>query len=238
VNLILFEEHELKNDVVVLQGRRAKHIRDTLRSKPDDVLKVGMVDGLMGSGFIRRLSGDEENPAIELDVALDCSPPEPLPLKLFLALPRPKFLKRTLQTIATLGVKDVYLINSARVEKIYWSCEQIGESSIRDSFLLGLEQSRDTKLPRVHLRRLFKPFVEDELPGLIDGRNSYVAHPPARDDLPRGQSGNLALAVGPEGGFIPYEIEHFVAAGFNPVTLGPRILKVETAVTALVSRLC
>jgi len=47
----------------------------------------------------------------------------------------------------------------------------------------------------------------------------------------------LTLAIGPEGGFIPYEIEKFAERGFAAVSLGPRILTVEVAVSSLVSRL-
>jgi RsmE family RNA methyltransferase len=47
----------------------------------------------------------------------------------------------------------------------------------------------------------------------------------------------VTLAIGPEGGFIEYEVTKLIETGFTPVHLGPRILKVETAVTALLSRL-
>ena len=40
------------------------------------------------------------------------------------------------------------------------------------------------------------------------------------------------LALGPEGGFIPYEVESFRQRGFTPVSLGDRILSVEVALTA------
>jgi TolB-like protein len=51
--------------------------------------------------------------------------------------------------------------------------------------LQGLSQARDTVLPQVHLRRGFKPFVEDELPGLIAGRRALLAHPGDHPACPR-----------------------------------------------------
>jgi RsmE family RNA methyltransferase len=92
-------------------------------------------------------------------------------------------------------------------------------------------------MPEVLLRPRFKPFVEDELPGMIKGSHSLVAHPGANAECPREVHGPVTLAVGPEGGFVPYETEKLVSLGFTPVSLGERILNVETAVSALVSRL-
>lgn len=47
----------------------------------------------------------------------------------------------------------------------------------------------------------------------------------------------MTLAIGPEGGWIPYEVELLAKAGLTPVQLGDRILRVETAVTAMLSRI-
>ena len=47
----------------------------------------------------------------------------------------------------------------------------------------------------------------------------------------------IILAIGPEGGFIAEEISSFERIGFQPVTMGERILRVETAVAALIARL-
>jgi RsmE family RNA methyltransferase len=47
----------------------------------------------------------------------------------------------------------------------------------------------------------------------------------------------VTLVIGPEGGFIPFEIELLEKNGFQAVTLGPRILRVENAIPALAGRL-
>jgi RsmE family RNA methyltransferase len=64
-----------------------------------------------------------------------------------------------------------------------------------------------------------------------------VAHPGDFAQCPRQVIQQVTLAIGPEGGWIPYELEKLVAAGLQPVQLGERILRVETAVTALIGRL-
>ncbi len=178
-----------------------------------------------------------DHSVLEMDIHLDREPPPKLPLTLVLALPRPKVLRRVLRAMSTLGVGRIILLNCFRVEKSYWSSPLLQQESLREQLILGLEQAGDTILPEVLLRPLFKPFIEDELPGLANGTLSLVAHPVASQFCPRDIGQAATLAIGPEGGFISYEIEKFVSCGFTPVRIGERILSVETAVPALVSRL-
>lgn len=173
----------------------------------------------------------------KLSVSLSQSPPKKLPLKLVLALPRPKMLRRILRTIAELGVSELYLINSYRVEKSYWQSPVLRQDNLRHYLLQGLEQSRDTRIPHVFHHHTFKPFVEDCLPGVIGHGQALLAHPGQYPLCPRQVSGETLLVIGPEGGFIPYEVDKLQRSGCQVVSLGPRILRVENAITSLLGRL-
>lgn len=216
-----------------ISGRRLEHVREVHRAAAGDTLRVGMIDGLTGEASLLSLGREEA----VLRIALDQAPPPKLPLTLLLGLPRPKMLRRILQTVATIGVARLVLVNSYRVEKSFWNSPWLEPAAMREQLVLGLEQARDTVLPEVLLEPLFKPFVEDRLPALAAGSRCLVAHPSGPSPCPVACNAPLTLAIGPEGGFLPYEIDKLGAAGFEAVHLGPRILRVETAVAALVARL-
>jgi len=235
MNLILLFQDDFVDDSgrVRLQGRRLKHVIEVHRAASGDELRVGVLGGRIGIGKITQL----DRSLLEMTVQLDRMPPPPLPATVILALPRPKVLRRVLRSISAMGVKRIILLNAFRVEKSFWQSPFLNEASVREQMVLGLEQAVDTMLPKVLLRPLFKPFVEDELPGIIKGTLSFAAHPGAAAPCPRDVGRAVTLAVGPEGGFIPYEIDLLASRGFTPITVGDRILSVETAVPALLSRL-
>ena len=231
--ILLFESDFIASDTVIISDRRFHHIKQFHQPIQDQQLKVGVLNGDIGRGTVVRLSEQ----SITLEVQLDSKAPSALPLTLLLALPRPKMLKRTLQTITSMGVKQIYLINSYKVDKSYWSTPVLHDHNLREQLLLGLEQAGDTHLPEVHLRKRFKPFVEDELPELATQSRALVAHPYNASDCPAADNIKTTLAIGPEGGFIPYEVEKLQNAGFSAIHIGPRILRVENAVPVLLARL-
>ncbi|MGH0035794.1 MAG: 16S rRNA (uracil(1498)-N(3))-methyltransferase [Myxococcota bacterium] len=239
MNCILLEESDMRGGSgrVRLTGRRGRHVREVHRVAPGDALRVGLLGGRLGSARVLRV----DDAALELAVRLDRDPPPRLPLRLVLALPRPRVLRRVLVAVASLGVEELVLLNSWRVEKSYWQSDSLDAPRIEAQLRLGLELAGDTRLPRVRLERLFRPFVEGALSEEAADRRSFVAHPAAPRACPRGIDGPATLAVGPEGGFIQAELDSFGRAGFETVclggALGDRVLGVETAVAALVSRL-
>lgn len=230
---LLFEEDFVAPDRVRLRGRRLDHLKSVLKAGTGHRIPVGRVNGLMGHGEVLSLTDTEA----ELLVTLDQPPPAPLPLTLILAMPRPKMFRRVLQTCASLGVKELWLINSYKVEKSFWQTPWLSEDHLRENLSLGLEQAKDTVMPEVHIRKLFKPFVEDELPALLSGKQALVAHPGMAAPCPTHLHEPAALCIGPEGGFTDYEVGKLEEAGCQSVHLGPRILRVETAVPVLISRL-
>jgi len=230
---LLFEEDFVAPDRVRLRGRRLEHLKTVLKAGTGHRIPVGRVDGLIGHGEVLSLTDTEA----ELQVTLNQQPPPALPLTLVLAMPRPKMFRRVLQTCASLGVKDLWLINSYKVEKSFWQTPWLSQDHLRENLTLGLEQAKDTLMPQVHIRKLFKPFVEDELPTLLEGKRALVAHPGMAAPCPTHLNEPAALCIGPEGGFTDYEVGKLEEAGCQSVHLGPRILRVETAVPVLISRL-
>jgi RsmE family RNA methyltransferase len=234
VNLLLLEDSDfIAANRVLLSGRRLKHLNEVHRAEAGDSLRVGHLNGLMGSGQLLRMDAEQA----ELSVQLDQAPPSKLSITLLLALPRPKMLRRVLQTVSSMGVPRVILLNSYRVEKSFWQTPFLEPAAIREQLILGLEQARDTVLPEVIIEKRFKPFVEDQLPSIAAGTLGLTGHPGDYPGCPRAVEQPVTLAIGPEGGWIPYEVEKLQQAGLQPVQLGARILRVETAVTALLARL-
>lgn len=228
--ILLFADDFVSGSEVRLTGRRLAHVTEVHRAKVGDTLVTGIAGGGIGRGEVTRLDAE----ALEMRVTIDGPPPPPLAVTLVLALPRPKVLNRVVAGATSLGVKRIYLINSWRVEKSYWKSPRLAEENLLLQRILGLEQARDTILPEIHLRRFFRPFVEDELPAIIAGTRAVVAHPGPPPVFTG--SGPLTLAIGPEGGFIPDEIASLQRVGFTPTSLGPRILRVETAVAVALGR--
>jgi 16S rRNA (uracil1498-N3)-methyltransferase len=231
--ILLFESDFTEAGHVVLTGRRVKHMMEVHKAKPDDTLRVGIVNGLVGTGTV--LSIDVAS--CEMEVSCTDKPPKPLPCTLLLAMPRPKVLRRLIECVTVMGVKKIYIMETWRVEKGFWSSPFLAEKVLNEHCVLGLEQACDTIMPEIIIKRRFKPFVEDEVPAIIKNTRAIVAHPDAENPCPHDVKGPLTLAIGPEGGFIPFEVELLKKQGFEDVHFGKRILRVEQVVPAIMGRL-
>ncbi len=236
MNLLLLKSVELLDDGTVhLTGRRARHAHEVLRSAAGDALRVGVLGGRIGTGEVLEQSRE----LLRLRAQLDTDPPPRANVDVLLAIPRPKQLKRVIPALASLGIDTIVLVNAARVEKSYFDSKVLAPEFLDELVALGLEQARDTIPPRVLIRERFRPFVEDELDSAFgDTPHRWLAHPVVdrgAEALPRpGPHDRVLLAIGPEGGWVPFELALLQQRGFLPFSLGPRILRTETAVPLLV----
>jgi len=236
VNLLLLEPAELAADGTArLRDRRLLHAREVLRAREGDALRVGVLGGLTGTARVAALTREE----LVLETKLTEPPPPRAGVDLLLAIPRPKALKKVVPAIASLGVDRVVLLNAARVEKSYFDSKVLERDFLGGLIRLGLEQGRDTIAPELVVRERFKPFVEDELSSwLKPGTACFTPHPGAPEALPRRAAGQrAALAIGPEGGWVPFELALLQERGFKPVSVGARPLRVEVAVPVLLGAL-
>ena len=239
MNLLLLEDSDFDPAAgpgvrAVVCGERLRHVRKVLRAKVGDTLEVGRLGGGIGRGRIVELS--RERVVLEPG-PLDREPPAPLCVTLVLALPRPKFVGRILQAAAAMGVKRILLVETARVEKSYWRSSVMRPESLRRHLMLGLAQARDTVLPEIECLSGRRDLIE-RLPRVFrDHDRVLVADVSGSEACPSGVVGPTVLLVGPEGGLLAEELASFSQAGAATVSLGPRALRVEHAVVALLSRL-
>ena len=160
---------------------------------------------------------------------------------LVLAPPRPRVMKRLLPQLAAMGVGRIVLVGAKKVEKDFWGATLLKEENYRPLLVDGLMQCGTSILPELICRRVFRRFVADELDEMFPTTRRIVAHPYVVDgtrQLARGEaSGRLLLAIGPEGGWTDDEVELLETKGFERYSLGPRILRTDTATIALLAQL-
>jgi 16S rRNA (uracil1498-N3)-methyltransferase len=236
VNLVILEAGELSDSGgVTLGGVRAEHLLKVLKVAPTHEVRVGVLDGPHGVGTVRSVTES----AVELQCAFEPGVPPRPRVDLLLALPRPKVMRRLWAQLAALGVGRIMLTNAERVERNYFDTHVLSHECYRPLLIGGLQQAQDTRLPVVSIHRQFKVFVEDELDHLFAGGVRLVADPaatePAADAARRSLSERILLAVGPEGGWNAFELKLLGAHGFQPVGMGRRTLRTDTACIALLS---
>ncbi len=242
MNIILASPEEITAGRIRLSDHRAEHIVKVLRSGPGDIVRFGIING--GRGKAKILDLKRKFPfSVELQVEISEDMDRASPIDLVLALPRPIMLKRVLSQVSAMGVGTIHLIQANRVEKSFWKSSIVSGEEFLPYLLHGLEQAVATRVPKVIVHRHFRPFIEDFFPNIREQYGSLLlAHPDGGSSLQEEFSEKITpervlLAIGPEGGWVDFEVEKFLEQGFAPCSIGKRILKVDTAVIALHSRI-
>ncbi|WP_269913929.1 16S rRNA (uracil(1498)-N(3))-methyltransferase [Acinetobacter sp. HY1485] len=229
MNIVLLEPQSVLDIWSITEERQLVHLHTHLKVQVGDTLKVGFKNA---KRYLVKVVHVEPH-LIQVEPLYEESVPNKLPIHLVVALPRPKVLRRLIMDSVSMGVNRISLIHSYRVDKSYWQSPFLNQ--LDEYITLGLEQAGDTVFPDIQFYKRFKPFVEDVLSTFE--QPSYVAHPYATMTMPRHMSEPCTVVIGPEGGFIDYEIELLKQNGCQAVTLGDRILRTETAISYVLGRL-
>ena len=233
MNIVLLDPRQTESDVwSITSKRQLEHLQQHLEIQVGDTLKVGIRDGKRYLTEIVEIS----EKVVKLKPLQEETVPKKLPVTLIVALPRPKVLRRLIMDAVTVGVEKIILIHSYRVDKSYWQTPFLQQL---DHYIeLGLEQAGDTIAPQIELYKRFKPFVEDVLPTLISAEQpAYVAHPYTEQSMSFAIEHACTIVIGPEGGFIPYEVDLLIKNGCQAVSLGNRIIRTETVIPYVLGRL-
>jgi 16S rRNA (uracil1498-N3)-methyltransferase len=238
VNLVLLDADEVAADGTCrLVDRRARHLREVLGVTAGAKVRAGIVGGALGSAEVVANDAD----TVVLRFASDAALPIPIPLAIdiVVAVPRPKAVARVVETCAAFGVRTIALTNAWRVDKSYLGSPKLAPEALALAARLGAEQGATTHVPPVTLHPRLMTLLDQRFASGESARElRLVAHPQApplerihQADAP------LAIAFGPEGGWIQRELDTLVARGFQPVSLGAPILRVESAVAAALGQL-
>jgi 16S rRNA (uracil1498-N3)-methyltransferase len=250
MNLILFEASEVETSspdgfsvTLPSTDRRFIHCTTVLHVDTESVVRAGVIGGSMYDAQVVVLT----DTVIGFRFSeKSVRPPRPLSdmnISLILALPRPKVLGRLWPVFAQLGFRRVILIRAERVESAYFGSHFMHEENYRPLLVKGLEQaSVSTRLPEISFeKRPLEVFLEKRLETAFpaESTNRFICHPEDENDV--GSDGGVdreketVIALGPEGGWLDYEIDMMKQKGFVPVTCSSRVFTTDVALIALTS---
>jgi RsmE family RNA methyltransferase len=238
VNLILFTPAETacprpRSD------RRAVHLLRVLRRGEGDSFDAGLVNGPHGKGTLTRIGPD----ALTLSFAWGAEPPPLEPLTLIIGLPRPQTARDILRDATSLGVAAMHFVLTDKGERSYAHSTLWTSGEWQRHLITGAEQAFDTRLPEVTRGRSVLEVIGALAPDSVRlALDPYEAQTTLSAGAVRCSDRNaaaqtVALAFGPERGWSGAERAALRDAGFALVHLGPRVLRLETAVIAAMALL-
>ncbi len=228
------EAEALQQPVVVIKGSEVRHIKNVLRLKPGDQIRVFDGEGFEYEARIHRFCAGR----VEIKVTRKFSGTKESPVQIGVAqaLLKEKKMDRLLRHLCELGVSHWMPFISARSvpipdEKRLSARIQRWNKIVKES----CKQCQRSKLPEIVQTLTFEEVLKyDRTCGLkiifYEKESAGLQSRMALNPLPAPQK--ILLILGPEGGFSEQEIENARSAGCVVAGLGTRILRSETAAIA------
>ncbi len=228
-----YSSEPIEGPAVTLRDNEAHHLLHVMRAKPGFELVV--FDG-NGGEFAAVVAACQRS-TVELSVGerQDIERELPFELTLAVSLPKGDRLRWLLEKCVELGVTRFLPLHTTR---------SIGNSSGGSKKEPGAKLARyvieaSKQCGRNRLMEIANPIAWPALLTETNYMRHLLAHPGgqplAEINCQTNKGNDLLLVVGPEGGFTDEEVSQAVGAGWEVVSLGERILRIETAALALVS---
>ena len=223
---------------VILEGQEAHHLQRVLRMRPGEELVMLDGSGCEFPGRIKGFSGSRVIVELEMAVAGGAEPP--LPVTLAQGIPKGDRMELIIQKGTELGLARLVPLITARTV-VRLGPERSGNRIPRWQRVAAesAKQCRRSRPPQIDpvctLKEALKMVPHGAL-ALIpwEGEGGVWLKERLRVENLREKT-EVWIFVGPEGGWEPAEVELARSAGVVPVTLGPRILRTETAALAMLS---
>jgi 16S rRNA (uracil1498-N3)-methyltransferase len=212
-----------------LTGDQAAHLARVLRAEP------GQIYDVVANGFLHRAeitSASESQVVFTLHEELESD--AALPIHLLLAIFKFDHLEWAIEKATELGIARITPILARRTEKHLAQAAEKRVERWRRIALEASKQSRRTNIPEIAAPTPLKLALERESAPTRILLSETEQQTPLLAALNQ-QAGDTALAIGPEGGWTPDEMALFTTHNWQHVTLGPRILRAETAAIAAIA---
>lgn len=219
-------------EYIDLPERVMRHVH-VLRLQPGDELVLFNGDGMDVTATIVEISRKSVN--VELKEVKACETESHLHLSLVQSLSSGERMEFTLQKCVELGVSVFQPIVSERcVLRLQGERADKRLQRWQEIVISACEQSGRSVVPQVLPVLKLADYLQqrhqdDGLSILLSVVNKQGLH-----SLPTAAQ-KAVLMAGPEGGFSPQEEAHILNSGFVPLSLGPRVLRTETAAMTAVS---
>lgn len=227
LNLILFQSEETRCPLS-RTDERAQHILNVLRRQVGDSFDAGIVNGPRGKGTLATVTDEH----LELTFNWTVQPGAPDPVTLIIGLPRPQTARKILQETAALGVAALHFVRCEKAEPSYADSTLWHSGEWRRHLEAGAAQAFCTDLPAVTHGESFGDVISS-LPATANriALDNYEASS-ALSQCTLANNAPLILALGPERGWSASERDTLRGNGFALAHLGPRVLRLETAIVA------
>lgn len=227
----VFTEQPLaEGETLSLEEAPSRHLAKVLRMGPGRELVL--FNG-QGGEYSARVSAVGKK-ALEVRITEFCSHEResPLALELAIGISRGDRMDWVLQKATELGVSRISPLFTERTEvKLKGERLEKKQAHWRQVTISACEQCQRNRLPELAQATSLEQWLSRPNPG-----RRFVLHHRDSKGLPKNETPDqVALLVGPEGGLSEDEIEQARAGDCEPLTLGPRVLRTETAPVAAIS---